>query len=196
MILLNLKNAKIRGDVLMEGWAAYEDCVVVTGARWSFESPLKSGASRTSAASPGAGGSGGSGGGTGSSGANRSGGGDDSSRSSPWESTVQLDKNLDRASSDLMKLSMLPEQKPIEDVSMHFVETIDEEVWDYLWIKLGQVYLVEWSLNGPEDRRPTESITLGFNQMWMQVTQYDGEAGPGRGWDRKMGQDWTPKGVW
>jgi len=196
MILLDLKKAKIRGDVLMEGWQMYEDCVVVTGARWSFESPLKSSTSRGSSSTPGGSGSGGAGGGSGA--ATRSAASSDSSssRSSPWESTVQIDKNLDRASSDLMKLSMLPDQKPIDDVSMHFVETIDEEVWDYLWIKLGQVYLVEWSLNGPEDRRPTESVTLGFNQMWMQVTQYDGEAGPGRGWDRKQGQDWTPKGVW
>lgn len=176
MILLDMKSAKIRGDVLMEGWGMYEETIVCTGARWSFESPMRGGGAR----------SGGSGGAS-----RRSSSEGSDSSSDPWESTVALDKNLDKASPDLMKLSMMPEQRPIEVVALHCVETIDEDVWDYLEIRMGEVYIVEWSLSAPEDRRPTESITLGFNKIWMQVTQYSGEAGPGRGWDRKLGQTWS-----
>ncbi len=131
---------------------------------------------------------------------------------------LTIGKTIDRASVDLMLAAMRDRSDsgppPQIAVKIDFVTSLayeltdekvrDEDVHAYLKIRLGKALLKQWSIDGSGDERPTESLTISFNQS--AATYYasaDGGKtiqtfGP-KGWDQQSsaeyrGFEWASKG--
>lgn len=122
---------------------------------------------------------------------------------------LQIDKTVDAATVYLMHAAMKARKGGTEQevsVDIHFcqnrdyeaLENADKKVRPYLKIRLENAYISTWGIDGSDDERPTESLTLCFNKAAMSYrASVDGKVfqtyGP-HGWDQEANVDWTPSG--
>ncbi|MFM2002561.1 MAG: hypothetical protein RI963_1987 [Planctomycetota bacterium] len=93
---------------------------------------------------------------------------------------------------------------PMESAIIHFVQTkgvgTDQSVYPYMSMCLKPAFIKTWNVNGSEDGRPTESITLWYRQIGICYKTYksDGKGGyeygtpKYAGWDQVKNIAWTP----
>jgi len=92
---------------------------------------------------------------------------------------VSISKSMDKASVPLMKWAIAGTQIPGE-VLIRFVETGTDASGNALHInfmnvKLDRTFVKSWTLNGSEDDRPTEDVTLYFQYFAIAYAPFKGE---------------------
>jgi type VI protein secretion system component Hcp len=125
-------------------------------------------------------------------------------------SEMQISKEVDRASCDLMVLAMEERSKKKGadrgeaggkelHADVHVLGSVqfkDGNIFPSLMIHLECVRVAQWGINGSGDNRPSESITLQYDRAAMHYTWFDGAAflhfGP-KGWDQKNNKPWEAK---
>ncbi|MEL7474369.1 MAG: hypothetical protein AAGK04_13710, partial [Planctomycetota bacterium] len=63
--------------------------------------------------------------------------------------------------------------------------------------KLASPAVKGWNFSGSEDDRPTETIQLWYNALWLQTNKYDKNGavdGTNRGWSRVGSKSWDGAG--
>lgn len=139
----------------------------------------------------------------------------DSSR----ETTITITKSIDAASCDLMFQAMSDrfhapgsEQKTPIVADIHFVQNLDHEmelkggrqqkggVIAYLRIAMETVKVKSWNISASADGRPSETVTLWFEQLAMRFQHtVDGrvykDAGE-RGWNQRLDISDPSKRAW
>jgi hypothetical protein len=124
---------------------------------------------------------------------------------------ISIQKEIDRATTDLMALAMEEHSKPKGDnraaaggkeleADIHVLSSVvfgtgkQRYIFASLMIHLAHVRVEEWGINGSGDNRPSETVKLGFDKAAMHYSWYDGQAfihfGP-KGWSQKK-----PPGPW
>jgi len=80
---------------------------------------------------------------------------------------LSIGKTMDRGSPELAKYAM--RGATLGTVDIKFVETTtdnNEPVnFIFLWIKLDKAFAKTWSINGSDDGRPEEELTLWYNKI-------------------------------
>ena len=109
---------------------------------------------------------------------------------------LSIGKTMDRGSPDLAKFAM--RGATLGTVEIKFVETTTEDVDPvnlvFLWIKLDKAFIKTWSMNGSEDGRPEEELTLWYNKIafkWFFTD--DGKTPKGSAeflWDHVKNREW------
>jgi type VI protein secretion system component Hcp len=122
-----------------------------------------------------------------------------------------VDKSADIATVDLMYASI--KHRASGQASAPFMVDIafiePRHNWDdksdksaikaYMKLRFGKALIKQWSLNGSNTNRATESLTFWYNQVAIayDAPTADGKSyqtyGP-RGWDQLEGKDWVPSG--
>ena len=105
---------------------------------------------------------------------------------------VELGKSMDKASALLFRQSI--SGKSLGTGEIHFVETMDDELFMYLQYKLDNVIVSKWDMTGSDDDRPTESFSLFYSKIWMEYTPFGGKkkGTPIKdGWDRILSKQWS-----
>jgi type VI protein secretion system component Hcp len=91
---------------------------------------------------------------------------------------------------------------PVASALIHFVQTKGdlgkEAVYPYLSIVLQPAFLKTWNVNGSEDGRPTESLTIWFRKIGLCYRTYksDGKGGYTYGTPTYKGWDQVTNSVW
>ncbi len=83
---------------------------------------------------------------------------------------IELEKNMDNASVDLMAYSI--NGKALDEAEIVFLETLEDKTERYLEFKLGHVVVKSWSISGSDDDRPTESFSLWYQKIQMKYTNW------------------------
>jgi len=115
---------------------------------------------------------------------------------------VSISKSMDKASVPLMKWAIAGTQIPGE-VLIRFVETGTDASGNALHInfmnvKLDRTFVKSWTLNGSEDDRPTEDVTLYFQYFAIAYapfkgTDIDSAKKASVGWDHAKNAPWGGK---
>jgi hypothetical protein len=124
------------------------------------------------------------------------------------KSEMTLQKEVDRATCDLMLLAMqhraqkggpktAGDKEYHVDVhvlsSVRFGTLLEHNIFPSLMIHLEAVRVASWGINGSGDQRPSESVTLEYDKGAMHYSWYDGEHfihfGP-KGWDQDKNAIW------
>jgi type VI secretion system secreted protein Hcp len=117
-----------------------------------------------------------------------SGVGKDRDTSNPSFSEVTITKSMDVASTDLFSQATCG--KTLGKGTIHFIQTggSDVKAQVYLEIELAECIISSYSLTSGGDR-PTESVSISFNQITQKYTTFlDGKtptAGQAKGWNLK-----------
>lgn len=107
---------------------------------------------------------------------------------------INVTKSVDCASCLLMHYAVSGVAVPTSAKIHVLTSGIDLEATLILEIVLERPIIADWSLNGDEDTRPTETVKIRYDKVSMKYWQFDGKtrtATTPKGWDRKLAQDWS-----
>jgi len=107
---------------------------------------------------------------------------------------ITVGKSMDISSCDLMQNAISGNSLGTAEIKFLMQQGTDKDPLPYLEFKLDNAVVASWSIDGSEDERPTESVTIWYHKIWMQYTPFDGGK-PGtpisRGWDRVENKSWN-----
>jgi type VI protein secretion system component Hcp len=93
---------------------------------------------------------------------------------------------------------------PMKSAVILFVQTkgvgTDQSVYPYMGLCLQPAFIKTWNVNGSEDGRPTESITLWYRKIGIMYRTYRSDGNGGytygdlekSGWDQVTNKAWSP----
>jgi type VI secretion system secreted protein Hcp len=110
---------------------------------------------------------------------------------------ITVGKSMDIGSCDLMQNAISGKSMGTAEIKFLMQQGTDQkEPLTFLEFKLNNALVASWSIDGSEDDRPSENVTLWYHKIWMQYTPFDGgKAGTkiARGWDRIENAAWNGK---
>ena len=79
----------------------------------------------------------------------------------------------------------------IGTAELAFIESLEDGNRYYMQFKLDGAAVKGWNFSGSEDDRPTETIQLWYNKIFMEVKYgANAEKAVSRGWSRVEGKQW------
>lgn len=105
------------------------------------------------------------------------------------DSIVEVEKSIDQASPDLFLKAV--GGGIIGTAELAFIESLEEGNRYYMQFKLDGAAVKGWNFSGSEDDRPTETIQLWYNKLFMEVKYGpNADKAVSRGWSRVEGKQW------
>lgn len=112
---------------------------------------------------------------------------------------LSIGKSMDKGSPELAKYAM--RGSTLGTVDIKFVETTtkkggsDPVNFIFLWIKLDKAFAKTWGINGSEDGRPEEELTLWYNKIAFRWYYLDNDGSPKSSsdflWDHVKNREWS-----
>lgn len=109
---------------------------------------------------------------------------------------ITVGKSMDVGSVHLMQNAISGSSLGTAEIKFIAQSGLKNEGEVFLEFKLDNAIVASWSIDGSEDDRPTENVTIWYHKVWMQYfATDDGETytpAGNRGWDRTKNKAWVP----
>ena len=108
---------------------------------------------------------------------------------------ITMGKSMDKASVFLMQNAISGSSLGTAEIKFNAQSGTAGAGEVFLEFKLDNAIIASWSIDGSEDDRPSENVTIWYHKIWMQYyTTEDGKSyttAGSRGWDRIENKAWA-----